>query len=65
MSVESFEQVLRSDNKLSQQMKQIPHTNDRLTQNESNTEDYAKNRTKSAENLRQQSDRSFDDQSQR
>ncbi|KAL3990179.1 C2 domain family protein [Acanthocheilonema viteae] len=66
MSVESFEQVAPSDYKLSQQTKSIQYANDRSMQNKSNAEyDYAKNRTKSPEKLRQQSDRSFYDQNRR
>uniref|UniRef100_A0A0R3RJU0 Uncharacterized protein n=1 Tax=Elaeophora elaphi TaxID=1147741 RepID=A0A0R3RJU0_9BILA len=79
MSIESFEQTMPSDHKLSPQqhqkqqqqqqqlqMKPIQHANDRLMQNKLNAQyDHAKNRTKSPEKLRQQSDRSFDDQNRR
>lgn len=66
MSVESFEQVIPSDYKLSQQIKPIQHTNDRLMQSKSTAEyDYTKNRTKSPERLRQQPSRSFDDHNQK
>ncbi|VDO46012.1 unnamed protein product [Onchocerca flexuosa] len=64
-SVESFEKVLPSENKISQQIKPIHHISDQLMPNRTVESDYAKSRTKSPERQRRQSNRSFDDQNRR
>ncbi|KAM3727295.1 Rab-3-interacting molecule unc-10 [Dirofilaria immitis] len=66
ISVESFEQDIPSEHKISQQIKPIPHTSDRSMHSKSIVEhDYGKKTTKSPERQRQQSDRSFDNQNRR
>ncbi|VDK88458.1 unnamed protein product [Onchocerca ochengi] len=64
-SVESFEKVVPSEYKISQQIKPIHYTSDQLMHSKTVERDYAKNRTKSPERQRRQSDRSFDDQYRR